>query len=171
MALYVQSRQTSHNLHRLHAYGDHTAQQVKRVAGISYRFYCIAVGIVGNAAGGVFLDTLTFHHPFDGRFSVYHVVICCFWNVCDGDVAVVDDRGLVLGLATTAEPHLGDVEEGLWIRNVRQPQIALSNSYRVRFNGFIAHVSSLRPAALNAQKSATVFTVGMRGSSLDRLSA
>ena len=114
----IRLRQTSYDFHSFKADRDDPAQEVKRVTWVAHGFHGVAVGIVGDAAGGVFLYRLPLHDPFNRGLAVDHVVVGFLGDVGDRDVAVVDDRAAVLGLALAAEPHLGDVEEGLWIRNV-----------------------------------------------------
>lgn len=114
----IKLRQISHDFHRFKADSDHPAQQVKRVTWVAYGLHRVAVGIVGDAAGGVFLYRLPFHHPFNRGLPVDHIVIGFLGDVGDGDIAVVYDGAPILGLTLSAEPHLGHAEEGFGIGNV-----------------------------------------------------
>ena len=57
---------------------------------------CPVVGVIGDAGFFVGGYSLAFHHPFNGGFSVYDVVVGGFGDVFHGNFAVVDDFGFIV---------------------------------------------------------------------------
>ena len=105
------------DLHRLKAHSDDAQEQLQRILGIAHRLSGPEVGVVHDAAVGIFFDALAFPDQFEGGFAVDDLGVGFFGDVAKGDVSVVEDGGLVvdglvgLGGAGFGELHFlhGDV--------------------------------------------------------------
>jgi len=130
-----------------------------------HRFEGPGVGVVDDAGVLVGFDALAFDDPVEGGFAVDDVFVGLEGNLGDGDIGVVDEGGLVAFLGVF---HLFNAVEDLGGEAV----LVAGDRGRVRVHGLVVDVQAKRrPARENAQKSAADLTQGMRGSSLERLSA
>ncbi len=70
------------------------------------------VGVVGDAAVFVTGDLVAFHDPFEGGLAIDDVVVGFQWDTGEGEVAVINDSGLIDLLVLAGEGHFLDLVGG-----------------------------------------------------------
>ena len=89
----------------IHAYRNNREKKVEDITRLVV-LTSPCVSIVEDAAFLVRLDNVTLHQPLNGRLTINDVFVCFSRNVLDGNVAIVDDSGLILFLAVFRKRHL-----------------------------------------------------------------
>lgn len=87
-------RQPLYDADRLHAQADDGQEQIQDVAGIA-DLCSPVVGVIADARLLVGAEGIALHDPLDGRLAIDDIVVGAGRDVVDGDVAVVENAGLV----------------------------------------------------------------------------